>query len=166
MAVRGAMAAISLPKLALTSQHSRLPPLVGASRTRNWGCGPCCGRPWRPCCCFFSAHVLEHVPSPSKSFDYAMRLLKPSGLFVSFTPNGSEAHRAASPDWSRAWGGVHPQFIDEKFLDHSFKLSPRAVGPSPVGDISLPAECRLEQADNLAGFELVFIARKTGDAWA
>lgn len=116
--------------------------------------------------CFFSAHVLEHVPSPSKSFDYAMRLLKPSGLFVSFTPNGSEAHRAASPDWSRAWGEVHPQFIDDIFLDHSFKLSPRAVGSSPVGDILLPAECRLNRADKLASFELVFVARKTGETWA
>ena len=38
--------------------------------------------------CFFSAHVLEHVPSPAKSFNYAMRLLKRDGLFVSFTPNG------------------------------------------------------------------------------
>jgi SAM-dependent methyltransferase len=116
--------------------------------------------------CFFSAHVLEHVPAPSKSFRYAMRLLKPSGFFVSFTPNGSEAHRAASRDWSKVWGQAHPQFIDDVFLDHSFKLSPRAVGSSPVGDISPPAECRLNRVDKLAGGELVFAARKTGEAWA
>ena len=100
--------------------------------------------------CFFSAHVLEHVPAPSKSFGYAMRLLKPRGFFVSFTPNGSEAHRAASRDWSKVWGQAHPQFIDDVFLDHSFKLSPRAVGSSP-GDISPPVECRPNRVDKLAG---------------
>lgn len=115
--------------------------------------------------CFFSAHVLEHVPAPSKSFRYAMRLLKPGGLFISFTPNGSEAHRAASPDWSKAWGEVHPQFIDDMFLDQSFGLSPRAVGSSPVGNISLPVECRLNRVDKLTGGELVFAARKIGELW-
>jgi 2-polyprenyl-3-methyl-5-hydroxy-6-metoxy-1,4-benzoquinol methylase len=116
--------------------------------------------------CFFSAHVLEHVPAPSKSFSYAMRLLKPGGLFVSFTPNGSAAHRAASADWSRAWGEAHPQFIDDIFLDRSFGLSPRIVGSSPARDFSLPAECGLKRADKLAGGELVFAARKLGEAWA
>jgi len=50
--------------------------------------------------CFFSAHVLEHVPSPAQSFNYAMRLLKPGGLFVSLTPNGDEGHRSTNPNWS------------------------------------------------------------------
>jgi hypothetical protein len=31
----------------------------------------------------------EHVPASLKSFGHAMRLLKPGGLFVSFTPNGA-----------------------------------------------------------------------------
>jgi SAM-dependent methyltransferase len=115
--------------------------------------------------CFFSGHVLEHVPAPSKSFDYAMQLLKPGGLFVSFTPNGSETHRAASPDWSKAWGEVHPQYIDDIFLDRSFKLSPRTIGSSPVRDMSLPVECRLNRVDELAGGELVFAARKIGEVW-
>jgi hypothetical protein len=88
------------------------------------------------------------------------------GLFVSFTPNGSKAHRAASPDCSKAWGEAHPLFIDDIFLDHGFKLCLRAVGSSPVGDISLPSECRLTRVDELAGGELVFAARKTGEAWA
>lgn len=116
--------------------------------------------------CFFSAHVLEHVPAPSKSFGHAMRLLRHGGLFVSFTPNGSEAHRVASPNWSKVWGERHPQFIDDIFLDRSFMLSPRSVGSSPVGNMSLPVECRLNRVDKLAGSELVFAARKTGEAWA
>jgi len=115
--------------------------------------------------CFFSAHVLEHVPSPAKSFKYAMALLKPGGLFVSFTPNGSDAHRAASPNWSKLWGEVHPNFIDDKFLDSSFKRSPRAVGSSPVINASLPERAELRQLNQLRGGEIVFAAQKISETW-
>jgi SAM-dependent methyltransferase len=115
--------------------------------------------------CFFSAHVLEHVPSPAQSFKYAMRLLKPNGLFVSFTPNGSDANRAVEPNWSKHWGEVHPNFIDDVFLDSSFKLSPRAIGSSPVINASLPQQSHLKRLDKLDGVELFFAARKSGDTW-
>jgi len=115
--------------------------------------------------CFFSAHVLEHVPSPEKSFNYAMALLKQGGLFVSFTPNGSAAHRAASRDWSKLWGEVHPNFIDDIFLDSSFKRSPRAAGSSPIDNASLPEFAELKQLNQLDGGELFFAARKIGNTW-
>ncbi len=115
--------------------------------------------------CFFSAHVLEHVPSPMQSFNYAMRLLKRGGLFVSFTPNGSDGNRAANPNWSMAWGEVHPNFIDDIFLNSSFKLSPRAVGSSPVTTASLPEKSELRRLDRVNRDELFFVARKTGDTW-
>ncbi len=116
--------------------------------------------------CFFSAHVLEHVPSPAKSFGYALRLLRPEGLFVSFTPNGCHAHRAASPLWSKLWGEVHPFFIDDIFLDRSFKLSPRAIGSSPVTDITIPQQAQLKQLNELDRGELFFVARKSESTWA
>ena len=116
--------------------------------------------------CFFAAHVIEHVPSPARAFDHAMRLLKPGGLFVSFTPNGSAGHRAASPAWSKLWGEVHPNFIDDVFLDYSFRSSPRVVGSSPVREASLPSVPGLVRLDDLAGGELFFAARKVDDAWA
>jgi len=115
--------------------------------------------------CFFSAHVLEHVPSPAQSFKYAMLLLKRGGLFVTFTPNGSDAHRAASPYWSKLWGEVHPNFVDDIFLDRSFKCSPRAVGSSPVTNVSLPGQIELKRLNKLDGVELFFVARKNGDTW-
>jgi SAM-dependent methyltransferase len=115
--------------------------------------------------CFFSAHVLEHVPSPAQSFEYALRLLKPKGLVVCFTPNGSEANRAITPNWSKHWGEVHPNFIDDIFLDNSFKLSPRSVGSSPVTNASLPERCQLKRLNKLDGSELFFAARKCGDIW-
>jgi 2-polyprenyl-3-methyl-5-hydroxy-6-metoxy-1,4-benzoquinol methylase len=115
--------------------------------------------------CFFSAHVLEHVPSPAQSLNYAMQLLKPGGLFVSFTPNGSEGNRAVEPNWSQHWGEVHPNFIDDTFLDSCFKFSPRAVGSSPVTDVSLPERPELKRLDKIDHGELFFAARKTGNTW-
>ena len=116
--------------------------------------------------CFFSAHVLEHVPSPAQSFDYAIRLLKPDGIFVSFTPNGSEGFRAVSPDWSKLWGEVHPNFIDDVFLDLSFRRSPRTIGSSPVTNASIPNEVVMRRLDGLDRGELFFASRKNGAIWA
>jgi 2-polyprenyl-3-methyl-5-hydroxy-6-metoxy-1,4-benzoquinol methylase len=116
--------------------------------------------------CFFSAHVLEHVPSPAKAFDYAMRLLKPGSIFVSFTPNGSAAFREASPDWSKLWGDVHPNFLDDVFLDRSFRRSPRAIGSSPLIDASLPDDVTMRRLDKLDRGELFFASRKSGVSWS
>lgn len=117
--------------------------------------------------CFFSAHVLEHLPSPAQSFAYAMRLLKVGGVFVSFTPNGSQRYRVAAPDdWNKLWGDVHPNFIDDVFLDRNFKLSPRALGSTPhLGNVSLPAKSELKLLDDLDRWELFFVAQKVGEAW-
>ena len=110
--------------------------------------------------CFFSAHVIEHVPSPQQVFDQALRLLRPGGLFVSFTPNGSEACRAVNVSWSSVWGEVHPNYIDDVFLDRSFSSSRRSVGSSPVVDAALPAEAGLMRLDKLDRGELFFVAQK------
>ncbi|WP_434624216.1 class I SAM-dependent methyltransferase [Azospirillum sp. B2RO_4] len=115
--------------------------------------------------CFFSSHVLEHVPSPSKVFHYANKLLKAGGLFLSFTPNGSFEHRAASDTWSSLWGEVHPNFIDPLFLDRSFSASPRSIASSPISEMTLPAEPIMTQIGPLDGDELVFCARKVKDEW-
>ena len=116
--------------------------------------------------CFFSAHVLEHVPAPGQAFHYALQLLKKNGIFVSFTPNGSSHCRSSSPDWSKWWGEVHPNFIDETFLDRSFRLSPRSVGSTPVSGASIPNNVQLKMLDDLARGELFFAARKVTGAWA
>lgn len=115
--------------------------------------------------CFFCAHVIEHVPAPARAFAHASRLLADGGIFVSFTPNGSKSHRALSRDWSRLWGEAHPNFIDDKFLDFSFRRSPRSIGSSPVAKATLPQQCELRQLDELKGGELFFVARKLGPAW-
>ena len=70
--------------------------------------------------CFFSAHVLEHVPSPSKVIDLAWRCLKDGRCrFIAFTPNGSDRYRRFQSAWSGAACGVMciQIFLDEVFYD-------------------------------------------------
>ncbi|MHB8837661.1 MAG: class I SAM-dependent methyltransferase [Gemmatimonadaceae bacterium] len=66
---------------------------------------------------FFSSHVIEHVPSVREMIATGLRLLRPGGLFVAFTPNASASHRAVDEaGWHHVWGYVHPQVIDDVFL--------------------------------------------------
>src|ERR1700733_14633907 len=39
--------------------------------------------------CFFSAHVIEHLPSPMTLWEAALQIIKPGGKVVSFLPNGN-----------------------------------------------------------------------------
>jgi hypothetical protein len=110
--------------------------------------------------CFFSAHVLEQVPRPATDFAYARKLITADGLFVSFTPNGSAAFRKKEPvAWSKLWGEVHPNFIDDEFLDVQFRHAPRTIGSSPVGAVALPTGAALHVLDSLERPELMFVAR-------
>jgi 2-polyprenyl-3-methyl-5-hydroxy-6-metoxy-1,4-benzoquinol methylase len=82
---------------------------------------------------FFSAHVIEHVPSVSAFIQTGLRLLKPGGLFIAFTPNGSATFRSRAPcDWHLLWGEVHPQLIDEVFLASQFPKVPLFIHSAPL----------------------------------
>lgn len=98
--------------------------------------------------CFFSAHVLEHVPAPSRVIDLAWRCLRPGGVFIAVTPNGMQAYRERFPhSWRTMWGGVHPNLIDNEFYDEQFSKS-RRFFQSPNG-------CGVGE-----DYELAFIAVK------
>jgi 2-polyprenyl-3-methyl-5-hydroxy-6-metoxy-1,4-benzoquinol methylase len=82
---------------------------------------------------FFSAHVIEHVPSPADMISLGMRLLKPGGLFVCFCPNGSNSFRQRAPqDWHLMWGQSHPQLVDEVYLQHVFPQQPLLMHSAPL----------------------------------
>ncbi len=83
---------------------------------------------------FFSSHVLEHVPSPGETIAIATRLLRPGGVFISLTPNGSTAARVVQKDWDKWWGEVHPNFIDDVYLNKSLARWRRALFRSPLSD--------------------------------
>ncbi|RYD34348.1 MAG: class I SAM-dependent methyltransferase [Verrucomicrobiaceae bacterium] len=68
---------------------------------------------------FFSGHVIEHVPSVESALEYARRKLKPGGLFIAYTPNGSNDRRQKDPAaWGRNWGMVHPNSLDDVYYKH------------------------------------------------
>jgi 2-polyprenyl-3-methyl-5-hydroxy-6-metoxy-1,4-benzoquinol methylase len=112
--------------------------------------------------CFFSAHVLEHVTCPQQVFRCLDSLLRPGGVFVSFTPNGSEAHRRRNRRWNKLWGEVHPNLIDDRFLRRSFADWPRLLtsGPYIFEAIERPSSGEM-LLGSLDGYELMFAAVKT-----
>ncbi len=63
--------------------------------------------------CFFSAHVLEHLPDPNLLWHFAERVLSPNGVVVCFLPNGDSRLEAAygSKRYHRLWGQVHPLLV-------------------------------------------------------
>lgn len=112
--------------------------------------------------CFFSAHVLEHVPSPSRVIKLARLALRPGGLFVAFTPNGSEAFRRADPRaWHLLWGQVHPNFIDDRFYRHALAANELYLDTSPAKLDLLQRFGKGERVQNpeLSGSELLCVAR-------
>ncbi len=81
---------------------------------------------------FFSSHVLEHVPSSQAVIDFAEFVIKPGGLFLAFTPNGSLEYRSAQPEkWQKAWGNVHPNFLDEQYYRKRFEGKPYLLMSDP-----------------------------------
>lgn len=114
---------------------------------------------------FFSAHVLEHVPSVRDSISFGLKLLKPGGLFVTFTPNGSETYRRENfESWNKLWGEVHCNFLDEKFYRHTFAGHPLLLSGRPFDLKAMqawtnsPSTSPVQMA--LAGSELLILAKK------
>jgi len=112
---------------------------------------------------FFSSHVLEHVPSVAATVEAALGCLKPGGLFVAETPNGSEALRVRDPgQWDRYWGAVHPNFLDDVYWRRRFAGCPLYLG-SPPYDLDSIARWRREGGctiGDLSGLSLLAISRK------
>ena len=63
----------------------------------------------------------------------------PAAIFVSFTPNGSEAHRRRNPRWNKLWGEVHPNLIDDRFLRRTFADWPRLLTSVPYICVAMDA---------------------------
>lgn len=114
---------------------------------------------------FFSSHVIEHVPSVNDVIDYAKQVLKPGGLFVALTPNGSEEYRKANAhSWHKLWGLVHPNFLDKTFYQNNFGDCPYIIGSTPCDLNQLQSwvastEKNQQTLLDLSGGELFFAAR-------
>jgi len=66
--------------------------------------------------CFFSAHVIEHLPDPNILWEAALATLAPHGLIVCTCPNGNpDREEIADFDYHSLWGKVHPLYITPKY---------------------------------------------------
>lgn len=112
---------------------------------------------------FFSAHVIEHVPSVAKFIETARELLRPGGIAVIFTPNACAIRRArAHTSFHKLWGLVHPQLIDEVFVAKAFRTNSALLATSPYDMDVLKAwhdSGGFSQSD-LGGEELLLVFRK------
>lgn len=69
----------------------------------------------------YSCQVLEHVSNPEETLLEQLRLVRPGGLVIAHTPNGSEAARHANPKaFHRLWGKVHPVLLTDQFILQRF----------------------------------------------
>jgi len=74
---------------------------------------------------FFSNHVFEHIPEPSKIISLAKEILKPDGIFVAITPNGSDSYRNDDyRGWHSLWGKDHPNHLSDTFYENEFSNNP------------------------------------------
>jgi hypothetical protein len=65
--------------------------------------------------CFFSSHVIEHLPDPKIFGDAALSVLCSDGMVVCFCPNGDPAS-TWSTHYSDLWGKHHPLVLTPAFL--------------------------------------------------
>jgi hypothetical protein len=59
---------------------------------------------------------LEHTPNPASCIKSLLALLKPGGLLVAHTPNGSAAVRTKESGFNQFWGQVHPVLLTDRFV--------------------------------------------------
>lgn len=113
---------------------------------------------------FFSSHVLEHVPSVNKIIDFGLSVLRPGGVFVAFTPNGSNQHRLKSPSiWHKLWGRVHPNFLDDMYYCNAFPECSLLLSSDPYDIeklIDWQGKKGMRVIYDLSGSELLVAARK------
>lgn len=108
----------------------------------------------------FSCHVLEHVPRPSDVVDWAKGVLRPGGLFVAVTPNGSAASmHADARRFHRCWGRVHPFYLNDEFYQRSFGEMPKLMASPPYELTGIQQwDQRSDLTMDLCGWELLVAA--------
>lgn len=107
--------------------------------------------------CFFSAHVIEHLPNPNIFFDEAAKVLAPGGIIICCCPNGAEERRQREglKAYDQNWGKVHPLMITPGFMKTEARKRGFAscnVYSSPVNllDVEARRDGDLSQSELLA----------------
>ncbi|HUA00440.1 MAG TPA: class I SAM-dependent methyltransferase [Candidatus Aquilonibacter sp.] len=108
--------------------------------------------------CFFSAHVIEHLPNPNLLWEAALSALKPDGMIVVACPNGNpERENTIGFEYHRLWGKIHPLYITPKYaLEAARRKRLRSLLYSTPYDFSEIAAG--QETASLAGDELLIVA--------
>jgi 2-polyprenyl-3-methyl-5-hydroxy-6-metoxy-1,4-benzoquinol methylase len=111
--------------------------------------------------CFFSAHVIEHLPNPRRLWQLAAGALKPAGTLVLFMPNGEPAReQIPGSNYHRAWGKVHPLLLHAEAL-HVMAQQHGFTGRAYSAPYQL-TEIAARSGGALLGDELLYIAHYHG----
>jgi SAM-dependent methyltransferase len=113
---------------------------------------------------FFSSHVLEHITKLRDLISLALKLLRPNGVFLAFTPNGCRERTSQSEnneEYRHIWGLAHPVLIDAEFYHRAFAGRPKLLCTSPYNMDEIGAwNKRFDLALNLEGNELAVAVLK------
>jgi 2-polyprenyl-3-methyl-5-hydroxy-6-metoxy-1,4-benzoquinol methylase len=111
----------------------------------------------------FSSHVLEHIANLQTTLAFAKERLRPNGLFVAITPNGSAEFRARSPaQWNRLWGFKHPLFLDNVFWQTALEGRPYILTSDfeDMDAMSRWSAVPVATVGPLSGWELLVVFKK------
>ena len=108
----------------------------------------------------FSSHVIEHVPNPAFMIDLIKRVLKPGGIFLGVTPNGSEECMKNNYHyWMSAWGRKHPFFITDTWVKKTLTGLPWFIfgeNENLTGNIQMFLQDKKQMCRDLKTGHLVF----------
>jgi len=109
----------------------------------------------------YSCHVLEHVPNPKETLLQQMDWLKPGGMLVAHTPNGSKLYQESNKkSFHKSWGQVHPVLLTDQFIQKLFASENLLITsddqPTRVAEWDRQSRC----IDPCAGAGLFFAIKK------
>lgn len=85
----------------------------------------------------YSGHVLEHVPNPLATIHEHLKWIRPGGVFIAYTPNGSCTFRRKDYGaFHRLWCQVHPFLLTDEFVHKALGELPHYVGDSAAGPVA------------------------------
>jgi len=110
----------------------------------------------------YSCHVLEHVPNPKETLLQQMEWLKPGGMLVAHTPNGSKLYQESNKkSFHKSWGQVHTVLLTDQFIQKLFTSENLLITsddqPARVAEWDRQSRC----IDPCAGAGLFFSIKKT-----
>lgn len=106
----------------------------------------------------YSCHVLEHVPNPLATLRVMLQWVRPGGMVVAQTPNGSREFRAADPTaFHHLWGRVHPFLLTGDFVRRNFPGRPCYVSCNDQPDTVCAWDRASRQVKELSGSNLFIV---------